>query len=271
MLAVLFVLITAVYYKVLTKPTLNYSYDWLFAFRPATLAMLSGQSPYEIPLTLPVSNPPWTFLLLTPLALLPPALGASILFTLYLYSMGYCAYRMKMKAIVLAAFLLSIIVLGGACNGQVDFLSALGLFLPAPIGLLLVLTKPQVGIAVALYWGVEAFRTGGIRRLALTFAPVTAAFLLSFMIYGFWPLHSLTFDNFPWNTSLFPWSIVPGVALFCWSIKRGDIKLALPVSPMLSPYVALHSWYIALLPVTDSRIMVAAAILSWILKLLAPT
>ncbi|HZW04891.1 MAG TPA: hypothetical protein VFF68_13240 [Anaerolineaceae bacterium] len=266
-LAVLFVLVTAVFYWLPNKPAMGYGSDWLYSLRPATLAVWAGQSPYELTLPLPVSNPPWTFLLLTPIALLPADWGASLIFTLYIFSMGCLAYRMQMKPIGLAAFLMSAVVYSGAANGQINFISALGILMPAPLGLLFVLTKPQVGLAVALFWGVEAFRTGGMRKLLLTFAPVTLALLLSFAVYGFWPLHALQFQAFAWNTSLFPWSLVPAAALFYWALKRRDIRFALPVSPMLSPYLAFHSWFIALLPVTDSRIMVLAAVLSWVLEL----
>lgn len=266
MLAVLFIVVSVMYYNVLPFAPSGFSCDWLDSYRPAIRAMFSGQSPYAIRPQFPISNPPWVFLLLSPIALLPPNLGSSVIFTAYLFGMGYAAYKMKAKPVGLAAFLLSFAVISGAVNGQIDFLVVLGLFLPPQLGLFLVLAKPQVGIAVALFWAVAAYRSGGLRQLMQVFFPVSAAFLLSFGLYGFWPLGAIRFGSAPWNVSLFPWSILPGLALMFLAIRKQNVKLALPVSPMLSPYLAPHSWALALLSIVDGKWIVLASLASWLLR-----
>lgn len=267
-LAVLFIVVAVTYYNVLPFAPTGFSCDWLDSYRPATRAMFSGQSPYGIRPEFPITNPPWVFLLLSPIAMLPPKVGSSVIFTAYLFAMGFAAYKMKAKPAGLAAFLLSFVVISGAVNGQIDFLVVLGLFLPPRWGLFLVLTKPQVGIAVAIYWAVEAVRTGGLRQLIQVFFPVSVAFLLSFGLYGFWPLGVMRFGTAPWNVSLFPWSILPGLALMFLAIRRQNSKLALPVSPMLSPYLAPHSLALALLSIVDSKWIMLASLASWLLRFL---
>ena len=45
--------------------------------------------------------------------------------------------------------------------------------LPTPIGLIFAVTKPQVGIGIAIYWFIHIFKTKGFWAVAKTFAPVT--------------------------------------------------------------------------------------------------
>ena len=264
-LAALFVIVTIAYYRALQIRPDGFSYDWLHSYRPAIEAMFSGQTPYGLR-ALPVSNPPWVFLLLSPLALLPPQVGASIMFTAYLFGMGYIAHRMHAKPAAMVAFVLSFVVIGGAVNNQIDFLVGLGLFLPPQWGLFLVLAKPQAGIAVALFWCIEAYRVGGFRQVIRVVAPVSAALMLSFVIYGFWPLQVLQYPAAPWNASLFPWSVLPGLALMWLAVKKNNIKYAYPVSPMLAPYTALHSWFIAMLPLIETKYIILVSLLTWVLK-----
>lgn len=260
---------TAFYLCKQTDQLGDLSVDWINAYHPAIRSLISGQSPYTAPLKLPVSNPPWILLLLTPLAVLPPDVGGSLLFALYLLSMGYVAYRLHAKPLHLAAFLLSFPVLGGAANGQVDFLVALGLFLPPQWGLILVLAKPQVGIAVAVYWCIEAYRSGGYRQVIETVAPVSGAFLLSFLVYGFWPAQAMQAQQYGavfWNVSLAPWTVLPALVLMWLAINKRNITYAYPVSPMISPYLGIQSWFIALLPLVTSHYIFPLSAASWLLK-----
>jgi hypothetical protein len=51
--------------------------DWLIFFKPATLALLGGQSPFTVD---GYYTPPWLLVFLLPFSLLPEKLGVSFLF-----------------------------------------------------------------------------------------------------------------------------------------------------------------------------------------------
>ena len=72
-----FILLIPIYVLVLWMPIRYipevYYVDWISGFRPATWDILSLRTPYE---GHGVYNPPWTFILLIPLALLPATVGA---------------------------------------------------------------------------------------------------------------------------------------------------------------------------------------------------
>ena len=59
-----------------TAPFIVSGIDWVTNLRPATLAFLRLQNPYLVHGTF---NPPWLFILLAPLAILPEAIGGGLL------------------------------------------------------------------------------------------------------------------------------------------------------------------------------------------------
>jgi hypothetical protein len=149
--------------------------DWHGTFRPAARALISGHSPYEVE---SFFNPPWGLLPLVPIALLPEGVG---------------------RAIILISCLLT---------ANIDYLVTLGFVFPPQIGLFFVLIKPQIGGAVALYWFVESWRRGGLREFVRIFWPITVASLVSFLLFGLWPLRTLGRSvDVSWNASLWPASI----------------------------------------------------------------
>ncbi|MGD0006567.1 MAG: hypothetical protein ABSE06_20330 [Anaerolineaceae bacterium] len=231
--------------------TVSIGVDWKGTFRPAVFKMLSGESPNEQP----AFNPPWIFILLLPFALLPPALGTAAIFTLGLFVPTWAAVRAGAKPLVAAAFTLSPLVLGNAQNGNIDWMVLLGVTLPPQFGLFLVLAKPQIGAGIALFWLVEAWRVGGVKQVTRIFGPVTVAFLLSFGLYGLWPLQSLELlRTASYNLTAWPYSIPFGFALLLYAIRRHSLKTATIASPLFSPYMMLHSWSIALFGILNTQL-----------------
>jgi hypothetical protein len=159
--------------------------DWPAHFRPAVLKLLSGVSPYGGTF----ANPPWTLLLLLPLAVLPAKLGTAVLVVASPLIFGMIAYKTGGKMLPVIFFAFSSPVIHNAFNVNIDFLPALGLLMPPQIGLFFILMKPQMALGVGIYWFFEAWQENGFKGVFKVFWPVTAAFLLSFVIYGFWPLH----------------------------------------------------------------------------------
>jgi hypothetical protein len=164
--------------------------------------------------------------------------------------------------------LLSPLVLHVLLNGNVDWLAALGFVMPPQIGLFFIAIKPQIGIAVAPFWLIEAWREGGWKQAFKTFVPFTMVFLLSLLIYGLWPLEPFRVNvtEVFFNASLWPLSIPVGLALFVTSIRKRRIEYAMAASPCLSPYVLFYSWGGALLAIVSSVPETVAAVIGlWIL------
>lgn len=241
--------------------TSGFSIDWKVNIREASLRLISGKTPYFSEINL---LPPWAYLILAPIALLPPALGAAVMFVLTYLVYILILVRLKAKPIVIIGFILCRFVLANAFLGNVDFLAALGFILPAPAGLFFVLMKPQLGIGIAIYWLVEAWRKGRIPQVARVFAPVTIAYLLSFALYGFWPARFLGMRTAAGNPSIWPYGIPVGIYLIYKAIKERKALYAMGASPFLAPYVNITSYAIALLPFIENEALFLIAIaLTW--------
>lgn len=215
--------------------------DWKGAFRPATLALLHGENPYEHS----AFSPPWIYALLIPVAVLPAPLGAAVMYALGLFMFAFAAFRFSGKPWMALAILALPFVWQNANNGNIDWMIALGATLPPQIGLFLVLAKPQISAGLMLFWGVEAWRQGGWKEAVRTFGPVSAALLLSFALYGLWPLKAGRLVDVWWNASLWPASIPIGFALLFSALRSRKSDLAISASPFLSPYLTEHSWGLA--------------------------
>ncbi len=244
--------------------------DWYLTFRPATQALLSGNSPYE-GLPSPFAGAPWGLVPLIPLAVLPENIGRGFLFVGSIFAFAYAAYRLAAKPVALIAFLLSPPVLHCLINANLDWLPIIGFVSPPAIGLFLLAVKPQMGIIVALFWLVEAWKKGRWKEVIHIFGPVMVAFFISIVLYGFWPLKMLnpTFYTQWWNASLWPMSIPVGLALTVAAIRRHNIKFAMAASPCLSPHVLFHSWSGALASIVASTPETVAAVIGlWILVII---
>jgi hypothetical protein len=246
----------------ITAPYFPSAIDWSTAFRPATLDLLSGRNPYENPLMI---HAPWGMLPLIPLALLPESVGRVLLIFCTLAAYTYVAYKLGAKPIAIAFLLMSPPVWHVILHGNLDWLAALGFIAPPQIGLFFISVKPQMGIAVAPFWLIQAWRLGGWKQVVKTFAPFTIALLLSFAVFGLWPLGASRTANYFWNASLWPMSIPVGLALLVTAIRKQKIEYALAASPCLSPYVLLHSWVGVLLAIVSSTPETIAAVIGlWI-------
>ena len=214
--------------------------DWKETYYPAIQAALHGNSPYTVPT---FRNPPWTLILLLPFGLFSETTGGILFFIATLGVYAWAAHRLKASRIVLIMFLLSPPVIYGMRMLNVDILILLGFSLPASVGLFFVLIKPQMGMAIAFFWLVEAWRVGGLKKTIQTFAPVTMAVIISFILFGNWQAGRQVdlLDSF-WNASLWPWALPIGVVLVALSLRDRQAHPAMAASPFLSPYLAYHSW-----------------------------
>ena len=259
------IIITAALIWGLSK-TLPEAVDWTSAFRPAARELLKGNSPYLIE---GFFNPFWALIPLLPAALFPPAIGRALLFLAAIISLMYTANKLGASPPVMLMLLLSPPAIHGLLNGNIDWLVLLGLVLPPKIGIFLITIKPQIGIAIAIFWTVEAWRKDQWQGLLNLLLPIGSVTLISFLLFGLWPLRSAKEIDLWWNASLWPVSIPVGLALFVSSIRKRDVRYAYGASPCLSPYILLHSWIIALMALLNSvPEFIAAFVGLWILVLI---
>lgn len=246
--------------------------DWRLTFRPAALALLAGQSPYTSPiLQAPFANPPWALLALLPFSWLPVETGRGVWLGLSLVGFALAAIRLGAKPYATAAFLLSPPVLHCLLNANLDWLPLLGFSLPPVFGLFLVSVKPQMGMVIAVFWLVEAWRQGGWRQVLKVFGPFSAVLALSLAVFGLWPLNfiSVSQDTTFWEASLWPTSIPVGLALAAAALRLRKPDYAMAASPCLSPHVVFHSWSAALIPLVSAPVELFAAVVGlWVLIIL---
>lgn len=240
--------------------------DWARTYQPATLELLAGRSPYTVR---SFFNPPWVLIPLIPMAVLPTKAGSSVLFIVSLAAIASLVRSVKAPLASFIALLLSFPLAFLLLFGQIDWMILLGLILPAQAGLFFVLAKPQIGLGITVFWLVEAWREGGLLQVARLFAPVIIAFALSLLIYGPWPLNTNPgILAAKYNFSLWPWSIPFGLGLLAAGLLQRSKNKAILAGPLLSPYVAPHSWSLALLPLMRyPALMALASLLSWLMLL----
>jgi hypothetical protein len=236
---VLLILSTAVLFVIVYAQIVPVSEDWR-VIREGVLALLSGNG-----YTADYFNPPWTALILAPLAQLPATISSAVLALVNLASFGVVAHRLGAKLPALLLLLTSAPVISGVGIGNIDWLPALGLLLPPRWGLFFVLIKPQVGIGIALYWLWEAWQRGRAREVLRVFAPVTAAFLASFLIYG--PYLFRPSLKTEWSTSLFPYLVPVGVVLLVLAVRKRTPHFAVGAGLFFSPYLTFPSYALLVL------------------------
>ena len=240
--------------------------DWHEVFRPAAFGLISGKSPYEFD---GYYYPPWLLFPLLPLALLPEQVGRAAMVLLGIVSMAYTARKFGASRLATLFLLLSQPALHCHVSGNVDWLVLLGFILPPKIGLFFISSKPQMGVAVGIFWIIEAWRDRGWRGLVDLLLPFGAAAGLSFVFYGLWFIRSGTTLTYWWNASLWPISIPVGLGLLVAALQKRQIEYAMAASPCLTPYVLLHSWIGALLAVvSNTPVLIASVIGLWIAVML---
>lgn len=170
---IIFILLAAVMVKFVPA---GYGVDWVYVYRPAALALLRGENPYE---AAQFFAAPWGLIPLLPVALLPAEIGRVVIMLIAIIAFAYTTYRLGASPLTMSLFLLSPPVVHCILNANVEWIPLLGFVLPPPVGLFFISVKPQTGFAVAIFWFFEAWRIGGWRKTLRTFAPVTIAVLLS--------------------------------------------------------------------------------------------
>ena len=234
--------------------------DWK-GIRNATFEMLAGRSPFVDN----IYNPPWVLMLLLPAAILPVKLGAALLSFLNLAVYGFAALRFGKSPWLAALLLITTAMFRQMIDPNLEFLVVLGLLLPPPLGIFLVLAKPQLGAFVAIFWVIEAWREGGPRQTVRLLAPITLVTLATIAMYGWWPLHGFGLIGSFQNVSMWPTSIIIGIPLIVYAIQTRQMNLALLSTLFLAPYYGVYSIHVPLLGLLPRRIITLSAVIGfWI-------
>jgi len=226
--------------------------DWVTVFRPAAL---NFSHPYFNAGRF--FNPPWLLILLYPLAILPPRVGAAILMTISILGIVfYVKSPPKIIAVILSAPIMMIFRLG-----QLDGLLIWALMLPYGLGLPLLIAKPQ-GVFLTT-----------IRRLNVKSVGATLGIIiLSIIIWGHWWQNIIGyFPDQTVNISLFPYSIPFGILLLYFGWRRDSDSLLAFGSLCFSPYFMTTSMLPLIAGLIKNsenwKVWVLVIMLSWIFTL----
>lgn len=202
-------------------------------------------------------SPPWA-LFFVPHAFLPPILGVNInrVFTLFLIAYVIRTRGGDMKSLLLVGTSMPLIWL--MLNGNIDFVSFLGLLLPPSLGLIAFSAKPQAGIGMIVLY----FKRYGWKIFILLGILV----ILSFVMYGNWITH-LTPTVVPGRQfQFFPWLVPLGLYLVYRAWLEDDEAWAALSSLFLVPYYGFWSltFPLALLSIKHQRTALTLWIATWV-------
>lgn len=209
--------------------------DYVHFFRPA----LAAVEPYAVP---GFYNPFWVFLPVWVSGWFG-VYGLAVWVVMNLCCFVWVCLRLKMPLWAVIPFLVFSGALMGVLVGNVEGFVALGLVLPAPVGIVFLMMKPQIGLAVTAYYVLEALIYSGWRKAALILVPVLVLFSVSFILYGDWFLKPLELIGRGYNTIFyFPIGVPVGVALVVAGVARRNVGYALMAIPFTTPYMIFHTW-----------------------------
>lgn len=266
-----FLLLTAAFWLVTDEEWLGR--DLTRYFGPAVRVALSGDSPYSRnpDWTEPTATPPWIIPIALPFAFLPSRLARAAWLATSLLVYGYVLWKLKAAPLGAAFFMLSPMILESITAGQLEWLVLLGLVIPRPIGMILLALKPQMGALLGLYWTIDAWREGGIWAAVRLVAPFTGILLLSFVLYGLWPINSAGTTLAVEPSVLWPYGLPIAVAALITAIRRREEAWAGAAGPLIAPYVKFHSWSMPLIwLVRDPLLLGAVCLTTWALAAINP-
>jgi len=219
-------------------------------FYAAAQAVRSGVNPYSVS---GYYNPLHVALVAAPLSVIPfegaYRVNAGVMFGIYALAMHRIApARFIWLVATLAPFGLLI-----AFYGNLDAIVLLGVTLPAPIGVWLLLAKPQIGLfaAALMLWKRRDWR-------------LTAAVGVLLAVSLAMGILSTTPINTAWNVSVWPWGLLIGGPLLVYSWRKRDEVVALGAACFVSPYMTALNWCAALpLFRVNRRVMLVGVVMSW--------
>lgn len=256
--AILFTLLISVYAISIIAPQ---AIDWHSTYYPAARAFISGSTPYYEGGLL--ENPVWVCILLAPFALFREDISRALflLASVFAYYKAFQSAGIPRKWIMILFF--SPQVLYGLNLGTIDAFVLASPAMPPVLGFLAALTKPQIGIGYAIFLLIDWVREKKLSSLFLALVLGGGGILISLWL-------GMPFSgrliSVPWNTSLFPYSLIPGIILLITALYLRKREWSLVASPMMAPYLTFHSW-VTVFMINKPRYLLFAFTVSWVIYL----
>ncbi|MEW5942084.1 MAG: hypothetical protein AB1750_20655, partial [Chloroflexota bacterium] len=185
-------------------------------------------------------SPAWLAWASAPLALFPPQMGGVLLFAANLFAYAYVAGKVKPNFFLFA--LTGIPIAWNSLLANINGLSLAGIFLPAPIGLVLLSLKPQTGLTLAVWKLYMDWTEGKKREVAYAALVILVLVAFAFIAYPDWMDKMLTATGNDYNASLWPYAFPVGVLLFYQAIRKRELRYALMACCLVTPYLTWHTW-----------------------------
>lgn len=218
-------------------------FDWILY--PAARGVWTGGTPYE---NYHFVHVPWAVVPILPYALFPKELGAALYLITSIGLYVVVAHKLGADPKGTFIFLVSPPVLLDIYFGNLNGFALLGLILPPWIGIIFLTIKPQLGIAVGLYWLVEAWRKGGFWQVIRTFAPLGILVSLALIRFGFWPARQYVPTDHSVNLSFWPWMIPLGFWILLQAFRNQSKVISMGASPFIFPYTTYTGYVTVLMP-----------------------
>lgn len=237
--------------------------DWHYVFYPVSQSVFK---PYSIQGFI---NPPWITIILYPFHFLSEQTSLVINATLNFTIFFSLIYKKRGNLLSILLTFTSYPFISSVANGTIEWIPALGFFFPNALGIILILTKPQVGLLAGIDWFIR-------KKNKVSFIGVPALWIgISFLVWKNWPMLLWSnAQNTPiktWNMSLFPWLIPIGILLVFYMVRykpeNGEL-FGVIATFCFVPYWAVYS--LTILFVLSSIRYPRLSFIFWILLWLYP-
>lgn len=242
--------------------------DWINIFYKSAQQILLFKSPFDIPSYM---NPIWVAIMLTPFTLFTPEISRGMFGIISLSSSVFICYKLNISIKNSLLIILSASVLQGFFQSNIEPVLLLGIFAPASIALVILMSKPQIGVGYfiyQLYWSYKE------HRMIKTILPVVVLLILTLPYIPSIIQSGQRVSSLSRNVSLFPYSIIPGIILLAIAIYKKQPLLTICSSILLSPYAALYTYTGIQLSIAvyggkyKTPLLITMLILTWINEIL---
>lgn len=241
----------------------DYANDFT-CFYDAGSAITSFESPYNVDCFF---SPVWVAILFSPLSIFTRDIAykiyAAVLFGSYLFII----WKISKKDLVISLIAsFSPFVYMTMQYGNIDWLVLLGLITPKYLGIWLILSKPQMGFTLAIFWAWKIYKDEGVRAMLVAFTPVTLGLLISIMVGMRLPSPG---NLSSWSADIWPYGLILGIPALIIGLVKKDEYLSFATAPFLTPYIGPMSWA-AILPfaMKNRKYITIAVALTWMLVII---
>lgn len=226
---------TALFFALLAPAQIDFQF-----FYNAGYHLLHGSSPYLEP---GYFNPVWVAVFFAPLALFPfeAAWRIHAFLSIFIYSIAFFRLVRNRKSAWLYAALAPFFIVITSVYGNMEYMVLLGITLPAPIGIFLVLSKPQMGLGVAMVMLLVEWNRSHRSAVTIGMFVILAELLSVLMGMGGYQRVNQTL-----NMAL-PSGFLIGVPLLLLALWRRNRLTAMAATMTISPYATALSW-VAIIP-----------------------